>query len=149
MKTNVKIIFINIMLTALQIGVIIPVLLLEYFSTRKMGVMRYLVYINRKYEATILNSLQIIIYKYILIISIIFCSILLTYNILKNRYKLFTQSLIFNLILNLCGIVIIFSKLINTLNAYFFFLISIFVIVILQYIKCILVFVNNSELKEH
>jgi hypothetical protein len=137
MNSNKKQVILRNILTFIQILVFIPSILLEYFSTEKMGVIRYLVFKKQRFEETLFNSHLINLYKLILILGILICIILLIYNYNKMRDIRLTKTIIAAIVSNLTGIIFIFNKHIELLNAYYFFLIAIFIITALQYIKLV------------
>ena len=138
MNSNIKQAIISNILTFIQVFIFIPSILLEHLSKEKMGVIRYLVFKKKTYEKTFFNSYFINLYKLILIVGIVVCVILFIYNCSKIRDIKFTKSIIVATAVNLTGIVFIFNKHIELLNAYHFFLISIFITIILQYIKLLI-----------
>ena len=135
MRTIKKQAITNVILAVIQVFIFAPSILLEYLSEEKMGVMRYLVFKKRIYEETIFNSYFTNLYKLVLIIGIVICVILFIYNYGKIIDMRLTKSIIAAIVANLTGIVFMFNKNIQLLNAYYFFLISIFITIILQYIK--------------
>lgn len=137
MNSNKKQVILRNILTLIQILVFIPSILLEYFSTEKMGVIRYLVFKKQRFEETLFNSHLINLYKLILILGILICIILLIYNYNKMRDIRLTKTIIAAIVSNLTGIIFIFNKHIELLNAYYFFLVAIFIITALQYIKLV------------
>lgn len=138
MNINRKQAIISNILTLIQIFIFVPSILLEYLSNEKMGVIRYLVFKKKIYEKTFFNSYFINVYKLILIVGIIICVILFAYNYSRIRDIKFTKSIIVAIAVNLTGMVFIFNKHSELLNAYHFFLISIFITIILQYIKLLI-----------
>ena len=135
MRTNKKQAIINVILAVIQVFIFAPSILLEYLSEEKMGVMRYLVFKKRIYEETFFDSYFMNLYKLVLIIGIVICVILFIYNYVKIIDKSLTKSIIVAIVANLTGIVFIVDKHMQLLNAYYFFLISIFITIVLQYIK--------------
>ncbi|MBO0564622.1 hypothetical protein EXQ39_17135, partial [Clostridium botulinum] len=62
----------NLILSIIQIIFILPSLILENLSKKKMGVIRYLVFKKEEFSAGFFNANNLIIYKWILLfISII------------------------------------------------------------------------------
>ena len=68
----------------LQVLIIIPPLLLQYLSDRKMGLMRYLVFKKDVFSKEIFTSSLIFTYKSLLFLGIIFCIIFLIYSYTKK-----------------------------------------------------------------
>lgn len=119
--------FIELVLTA-------AVILLEYLSNTKMGVMRSLVYRNEVLSQTYFNQGSIYACRIVLTAGILIFAILLTYRILKKNLRLLFN-IIWILILNIAGFVFIVSKSLQSLNSYYYFLIVIFAALLIEYIK--------------
>lgn len=111
---------------------LIPPIALEYLSTRKMGVIRYLVYLDREYGETYLSNTYLMFYKIgVVTLLIISLTLLISYYKKKRNSNLFVQ-LFLNIVLNSIGVFFIFSKDFYHLNAYLIFLASIFIVLTLQ-----------------
>jgi hypothetical protein len=83
MKTF-KSILVKIIIPLLQVLIIIPPLLLQYLSDRKMGLMRYLVFKKDVFSKEIFTSSITFAYKSFLLSGIIFCIIFLIYSYTKK-----------------------------------------------------------------
>lgn len=145
MICNKKQAIIGYILDFVQILVFILPVILEYYSREKMGVIRYLVFKNQGFQKTIFTLQLISLYKCILFSSFILCTILLIYNYNKIRYIGLTKTIISAIVFNLVGIVFMLNKHIELLNSYYFFLISIFTIIILQYIKLLINYLLKKQ----
>lgn len=129
---------IKILITIVQVFILIPPVVLQYLSDKKMGVKRYLVFQKEILPKEIFTDKIMIIYKFILILGIIISiTLLIHYSIMRLNSSL-KKSVIRIIIFNLLASFYVFSKLFDGLLAYHFFLIAIFVIIILQYIKILL-----------
>ncbi|AWI06421.1 hypothetical protein [Clostridium drakei] len=125
-------------LTIMQIIVLIPAIVLEYLSDKKMGVVRYLVFKRQVYEQGIFNLRLMNIYKNLLIITFFIVIIMIIYKSIKTRSNKFIMSGLITIIINIFCVIFIISKRSVALEAYHFFIIAIFIIIILQYFKLIL-----------
>ena len=146
MNSNEKQKIIRNILTFIQGFIFIPSIVLEHLSKEKMGVIRYLVFKKQTYQKTFFGSYYINLYKCILIAGSAVCVILFIYNCCKTRDVKLIKSISVAIALNLTGIVFIFNKHIELLNAYHFFLISIFIIIILQYIKLLIQYLVKKSI---
>ena len=131
-------IIIKILINIVQVFILIPPIVLQYLSDKKMGVKRYLVFQKEMLPKEIFTDKIMIIYKFILILGIIISiALLIHYSIMRLNNPL-KKSAITVIIFNLLAAFYVFSKLFDGLLAYHFFLIAIFVIISLQYIKILL-----------
>lgn len=128
----------KVILTIMQIIVLIPAIVLEYLSDKKMGVVRYLVFKRQIYEHGIFNSRLMNIYKSLLIVTFFIVIIMIIYKSIKTRSNKFIMSGLITIIINIFCVIFIISKKSVALEAYHFFIIAIFIIIILQYFKLIL-----------
>ena len=126
---------INNLFTTLQAILFIIPIVLQYLSDKKMGVKRYLIFKKMVISKEVFVIRLIIILKFILILGLIIGIALFTYYSIKKIGGTFVKTAIKILILNLLAIGFVFSKQCQGLMAYHFFLIAIFGIIILQYIK--------------
>lgn len=131
---------IRIIFVILQILILIPPIILQYLSNKKMGVMRYLLFKRKVLSVGIFSSNNMFIYKAIIILGIIFCILLLIYNFNKKNYGVLVKSLISAIVMNLITIFCVFSNAFEKLLANYFFLAVFFVIIVLQYIKTFLTY---------
>lgn len=129
---------IKILITIVQVFILIPPVVLQYLSDKKMGVKRYLVFQKEILPKEIFTDKIMIIYKFVLILGIIISiTLLIHYSIMRLNSSL-KKSVIRIILFNLLASFYVFSKLFDGLLAYHFFLIAIFIIIILQYIKILL-----------
>lgn len=142
MKHFKRVVF-NYVLTVMQILALSAAIVLEYLSGKKMGVMRYLVFKRRMYELTIFTPHLAILYKILLVIGAIGCCILVIHCIYKRWGRHPMTLIVQALIMNMIGVAFSFFVNIEQLMAYYFFLIAVFIIVVLQYIKLTLKIVYN------
>ncbi|WPC43244.1 hypothetical protein [Clostridium sp. JS66] len=136
---------IKIILTIMQMIVLIPGIVLEYLSDKKMGVIRYLVFKRQAYEQGIFNSSLMNIYKSLLIATFFIVIIMIIYKSIKIKSNKFIKSGLITVIINLLCIIFIISKKAVALEAYHFFVIAIFIIVILECLKFILDFFRVNK----
>jgi hypothetical protein len=126
---------IKISTSALQVIILIFPIVLQYLSNKKMGVKRYLVFKRSILLKEIFTPNLMFMYKLVLILGIIVgISILIYYSINKVNSALIKPSIKVT-ILNFIAMIFVLSKHFEELLTYHFFLIAIFVIIILQYIK--------------
>lgn len=123
------------LITTLQVILFIIPIVLQYLSDQKMGVKRYLVYKIMVFSKEVFAIRLIFILKFMLILGLIIGIALFIYYSIKKIGGTFIKTAIKILILNLLAIGFVFSKQCQGLMAYHFFLIAIFGIIILQYIK--------------
>jgi hypothetical protein len=135
MKNKVVEKIIRILLSTLQVFILIPPIVLQYLSDKKMGVKRYLIFKKSIFPKEIFTSDVMFMIKLMLILGIIIGIILLVYYSSKKVNGALAKSAIKVIILNFITMVFAFSKTFEGLLTYHFFLIGIFVIIILQYMK--------------
>lgn len=128
---NMKNLLIFILTLIVQFSGIILAMVLEDFSTKKMGVARYLVFKKQEFENTFFTPTLMNIYSLILILGAAVCIIVLLIQLQKRRKALFL--LFFAVIANVAGI--LFIHIGPQLQTYYFFLIGIFFVVLIQYIR--------------
>ncbi len=129
--------------TIIQIIAFIPAIVFEYLSSKKMGVMRYLLYKQHLYEQNQFNANLMSTYKIILIILLSISCIMLIYNIVKMKNSYIIKSQLYAITINLIGIIFITLKNSLDLKAYYFFFIGILVSIVLEYLRLTLDFVNT------
>ena len=135
MKNKIIETIIKISLSTLQILILIPPIVLQYLSDKKMGVKRYLIFKKSIFPKEIFTSNLMYMFKVMLILGIIIGIVLLIYYSIKKVNSALVKSAIKMIILNFMAMAFVFSKHFEGLLTYHFFLISIFVIILLQYIK--------------
>ena len=109
----------------LQFLVIIAAVVLEDLSTKKMGVNRYLLFSKEEYAELFLSPERLKIYGILFIVGIIVCFILFIVNMKKG------SSILLAIIYQIIGLIIL-SKV--TLQAYPFFVLGIWIVIIFQYL---------------
>jgi hypothetical protein len=109
----------------LQFLVIIAAVVLEDLSTKKMGVNRYLLFSKEKYAELFLSPERLKIYGILFIVGIIVCFILFIVNMKKG------SSILLAIIYQIIGLIIL-TKV--TLQAYPFFVLGIWIVIIFQYL---------------
>lgn len=135
-------------ITLLQLLILIPPLLLQYFSDRKMGLMRYLVFKKAVFSKEIFTSSFTYTYKSLLFLGIIFCIIFLIYSYTKKMNSSLIKPIIYLFVSNLICLLYVFYSKFQTLLSYHFFLIAFFIIIILQYLKIFLIALYNKLTKD-
>ncbi|MGL5125890.1 MAG: hypothetical protein ACRC6U_07930 [Fusobacteriaceae bacterium] len=109
----------------IQILLILGIYLVDYYSKRKMGFMRYLVYLNQKLENLFLNES----FKTILLVAIVITLIFYIYKLYKTKktnYLIIYFSIVEILVIKK----IFFNGLTN--NAY---LLGIMILLIVEFLK--------------
>lgn len=132
MMKRIRNLLIFILTIILQFSVIIAAMVLEDLSTKKMGVARYLVYKKQEFESTFFTGALLNLYTLIFAIGAVVCTFLLMI-LWKRRKGVF--SLIFAVIANLAAIILIQIR--PKFHAYHYFLIGIFFIIIIQYLRIV------------
>jgi len=135
MKNRVIKTIIKNLITALQVILLIIPIVLQYLSDKKMGVKRYLVFKKMIFSKEIFTTRLMFMIKFMLIFGVIIGIVLLIHYSIKKVNIALVKSAFKVFILNSIAICFVFSKQFEGLLAYHFFLIAIFVIIILQYIK--------------
>ena len=123
------------LLTTLQVFLLTIPIVLQYLSDKKMGIKRYLVFKKSIFLKGTFTPNLMFMYKLVLILGIIIGIALLIYYSIKKVNSALIKSSIKVTIMNFVAMVFVFSKHFEELLTYHFFLIAIFVIIILQYIK--------------
>ena len=135
MKNRVIEKVIKILISTLQVFILIPPIVLQYLSDKKMGIKRYLIFKSAMFPKEIFTSDLMFMYKCMLILGLMIGIVLLVYYSTKKINSILIKYSIKVIILNLIAMAFVFSNHFQGLLAYHFFLIAIFVIIILQYIK--------------
>jgi hypothetical protein len=143
MKNSTKTVM-KSLITLLQILIFIPPLLIEYLSTRKMGLMRYLVFKKDVFSKEIFTNNLTFAYRSLLFLGIIFCIIFLIYSYTKKINNSLIKPVAGVFLLNLICLLCLFSYKFQILLSFHFFLITFFIIIILQYIKIIFILLNGK-----
>ncbi|EPY2274129.1 hypothetical protein ACXAUS_003023 [Clostridium sporogenes] len=131
----------NLILSIIQIIFVLPALILENLSKKKMGVIRYLVFKKEEFSTGIFNANNLIIYKWILLFIAIIITIIFIVNMKKNfKYKI---NFFIIILLNIILFLFVSYEEIFKLEAYHFFIIEIFIIMIIEYIKLFINIFSN------
>jgi len=128
----------NYIISILQIFIFIAVILLGYFSRNKMSVIRYVVYKNNEFQTTILSQQFITLYKTLMLVSATLFVILLILSYTKAKLSVNKTFSIIGTLLSVWGIAIFYLNEVLDLRSLPFFMLTIFIIVILQFIKLVI-----------
>ncbi|ABS34052.1 hypothetical protein [Clostridium botulinum] len=132
----------NIILSIIQIIFILPALILENLAKKKMGVIRYLIFKKEEFSSGIFNANNLIISIYILLFISIIIIIIFIVN-MKKKLKCKINFFII-ILLNIILFLLVSYESIFNLQAYHFFIIEIFIIIIIEYIKLFInIFTNR------
>ncbi|NFH30656.1 hypothetical protein FC832_18560 [Clostridium botulinum] len=131
----------NIILSIIQIIFILPALILENLAKKKMGVIRYLIFKKEEFSSGIFNANNLTIYKWILLFISIIIIIIFIVNI-KKKLKCKINFFII-ILLNIILFLLVGYESIFNLQAYHFFIIEIFIIIIIEYIKLFINIFSN------
>ncbi|NFM59034.1 hypothetical protein FDB98_19305, partial [Clostridium botulinum] len=123
----------NLILSIIQIIFILPALILENLSKKKMGVIRYLIFKKEEFSSGIFNTNNLIIYKWVLLFISIIIIIIFIVN-MKKKLKCKINFFII-ILLNIILFLFVSYESIFNLQAYHFFIIEIFIIMIIKYIR--------------
>lgn len=135
-KNKVRFI-INMILSILQIVMITAVVLLERYSTQKMGVARYLTYKKMWFENKMFTPSLNHLYVFIFILGAVICFGILVRSFKRNGK---IGSFLVAVVANIIGVIIL---LFNTeFAAYHFFILVIMAVVAIQYVKAF--FINTK-----
>lgn len=136
MKKKIFFILIGLMLLIIQVGLVSAGYIIQYYSKKKMGMMRYLVYKNRDFESNLFNSNLMIIYRLLLILLLIL-SVVLICKYFRKGVLLILLNLMLCFI-SLVGLVLMIKFSTSEFLGYYFVLIAIMGSAVLQLIKLIL-----------
>ncbi|NEZ88515.1 hypothetical protein EXM70_20445 [Clostridium botulinum] len=139
MKKKYKIF--NLILSIIEIIFILPALILENLSKKKMGVIRYLIFKKEEFSSGIFNTNNLIIYKWVLLFISIIIIIIFIVN-MKKKLKCKINFFII-ILLNIILFLFVNYESIFNLQAYHFFIIEIFIIMIIEYIKLFINIFSN------
>lgn len=128
----------NYIISILQICIFMAVILLEYFSRNKMGVIRYVVYKNHEFQTTIFSPQFIMLFKTLLLVSTALFVILLILAYTKAKYSVNKTISIIGALISAFGIVIFFFGEAFNLKSLPFFMLAVLIIVIIQFIKLVI-----------
>ncbi|NFC11642.1 hypothetical protein EXM91_20645 [Clostridium botulinum] len=131
----------NLILSIIQIIFILPALILENLSKKKMGVIRYLIFKKEEFSSGIFNTNNLIIYKWVLLFISIIIIIIFIVN-MKKKLKCKINFFII-ILLNIILFLLVSYESIFNLQAYHFFIIEIFIIMIIEYIKLFINIFSN------
>lgn len=112
----------------LQFAVIIAAFVLESLATKRMGVNRYLLFTKTKYSDSLLTPDLVKIYGFIAIIGII---IFITFFFIQLKKRGSWFSSLLAVVYQIVGIIVM-SK--DSLYAYPFFVLGIWIVIIFQYV---------------
>ena len=138
---------IKILSSTLQVLIFFSPIILQYLSDKKMGVKRYLIFKKSIFAKEIFTTNLMSMFKLMLILGIIIGIVLLVYYSIKKVNSALVKSAIKVIILNFIAMVFAFLEPFEGLLTYHFFLIAIFVIIILQYIKSYITWYNSKNIK--
>ncbi|NFA14896.1 hypothetical protein EXM43_18780 [Clostridium botulinum] len=131
----------NLILSIIQIIFILPALILENLSKKKMGVIRYLIFKKEEFSSGIFNTNNLIIYKWVLLFISIIIIIIFIVN-MKKKLKCKINFFIIILLNIILSLFVSYESIFN-LQAYHFFIIEIFIIMIIEYIKLFINIFSN------
>lgn len=126
----------------LQFSGIILAMVLEDLTSKKMGVARYLLYKESVFETTYFTPFLLKVYTFIFLVGAIVSLLLL---MIKGKNRKISISLLFSAMTNLVGIIFVQFKL--QLDAYHFFLIGIFIVIVFQYVWIAVLFLKRIRKK--
>lgn len=135
----------NVILNLVQAAALAPALFLEHYSTKKMGVARYLIYKQRVFSETVFTPDIMMIIKVAVAAGLIVLILMLIYFLPrhKNGGSLLTNVFV-SVLVNLLAAGFVFSGTGSQLHAYHYFLTGGLVILAAQYIKLILKFYSRA-----
>jgi hypothetical protein len=143
-KRAVNKIIINLF-TTLQVFLLTIPIVLQYLSDKKMGVNRYLVFKEMILYKDALVIKLVLMLKIILILGLIIGVVFFVRCFIKKFNIALVKSIIMIIALNLIGICFAFLDKFEGLLTYHFFLTAIFLIIIVQYLKLILIMTNITR----
>ncbi len=117
-------------------------LILEYLSSEKMGVARFLVYKKQVFETTVFSAEMIKIYTYFFMLGAIICLILLLAKAKGSGLGKYITLLVATVV-NVVGI--FFLHIGVQLHAYHFFLIGIMIVIVIQYLRIIYIYYPRNR----
>ncbi len=116
----------------IDIALLISIGLLQYYSTRKMGMMRFLVYQNQKFQEGWFSQDLLDLYEYILVIVIPLCALKFFFDAIKANELKGCKASILAVIIGLVSYFALMFQKAHELKVYYFMLIALFIMVFLQ-----------------
>jgi hypothetical protein len=136
--------FINIFLNIFQGALIIGVFVIEYLSTKKMGLMRYLVYQNQEFEKTIFSPTMFVLLKYKLFALIIIGIGILIYNQLALKKEALSKYVSNALLFIGLSIFIIYNLNPLTRKSFYFMILAFGMVIFIQVMYAIVAFFKKD-----
>lgn len=140
-EKNTKVFFVHFVLAIAQFFSILFVIVLEYLSTEKMGVARYLVYKKQVFDTTIFAPMYVNLYYFFFVAGGLICLFLL---LNKDKRVGKIVSIVVAIIANIIGV--IFLQSMTELNAYHFFLIGIMIVIVIEYSRLLFIYFIKRKL---
>lgn len=133
----------NIIINILQLLLLLGAFALNYFTKKKMGMARHMVYLNQKIE----NNYPVEIIKYSLLSIIILMTIFILILYMKNKNDKTNDIYMISitLIASILFIVFTISQSKQSIKSYYFIVLLIGVFYILQILKSILKIVKGKQ----
>jgi len=121
-----------IIVTLLDLFLVSGALILQYYADKKMGVMRYVVFMRYEFEKGWFSPDLMKLYTITLEAGFIICLVILIFSIIKKKRRVILQASALAIMANLIGYILLTSHRFSDLKAYYFILIAVLSITVLQ-----------------
>lgn len=122
----------HIMVALLDVLLLSGALILQYYADKKMGVMRYLVFMRYEFEKGWFNPYLMKLYTISLEVGFVICLGVLIFSIRKKKDRVIIWASVLALVTNVIGYILVTTHIASDLKAYHFILIAILSIAFLQ-----------------
>lgn len=130
MKKNI----LNKFVVTIDIVLLVSIGLMHYFSSTRMGMMRFLVYQNKKLIEGWFSQDLFNLYEYILIIVMLLCAYNVFFEAINMKGLKLCKTSIFAVVIGFILYFVLVFKDARELKVYYFMLIALFIIFFLQLI---------------
>lgn len=117
---------------AIDIVLLISIGLIHYYSSTKMGMMRFLVYQNQKFREGWFSQDLFNLYEYILIIVMLLCAYNVFFEAINMKGLKLCKTSIFAVVIGLVLYFVLVFQDARELKVYYFMLIALFIMFFLQ-----------------
>lgn len=122
----------HVIVALLDVFLLSGALILQYYADKKMGVMRYLVFMRYEFEKGWFNPYLMKLYTISLEVGFIICLGVLIFSIRKQKERVIIWVSALAMVANVIGYILVTSHIASDLRAYYFILLAILSIAFLQ-----------------
>jgi len=123
---------IHIFVALLDVFLLSGALILQYYADKKMGVMRYLVFMGYEFEKGWFNPNLMKLYTISLEAGFIICLGIWIFSMRQKKDRVILRASALAMVADVIGYILITSHIVSNLKAYYFILIAILSIALLQ-----------------